>query len=47
MRAPEMIAVADLFVRALRNTGGDDETHAIRGEVRALCSRFPAPGPLL
>jgi glycine hydroxymethyltransferase len=46
MGAPEMIAVADLFVRALKNKGNGDETHAIRGEVQALCSRFPAPGPL-
>jgi hypothetical protein len=40
-----MIAVADLFVRALQIKDGD-ETKAIRSEVQALCSRFPAPGPL-
>jgi glycine hydroxymethyltransferase len=45
MGAAEMVAVADLFVRALQNKGDADETQAIRREVQALCSRFPAPGP--
>ncbi|WP_328723085.1 serine hydroxymethyltransferase [Streptomyces sp. NBC_00247] len=43
----EMIAVADLFVRALRNRGDAAEAKAVRSEVRELCARFPAPGPLL
>lgn len=42
----EMTAIADLFVRALQNKDNGDETKAIRGEVEALCSRFPAPGPI-
>jgi glycine hydroxymethyltransferase len=46
MGAAEMTAVADLFVRALQNKGNGEETKAIRSEVQALCSRFPAPGPL-
>ncbi|HEX3961487.1 MAG TPA: serine hydroxymethyltransferase [Trebonia sp.] len=46
MGPTEMITIADLFVRALQNQGEDDETKAIRSEVQALCSRFPAPGPL-
>ena len=46
MLDPEMVAIADLFVRALRNKG-DDDAKNIRAEVRDLCSRFPAPGPLL
>ena len=47
MGAGEMTAVADLFVRALQNKGDSDGAEAIRSEVRALCARFPAPGPLL
>ena len=43
----EMVAVADLFVRALQNKGDADKAKAIRVEVQELCSRFPAPGPLL
>jgi glycine hydroxymethyltransferase len=46
MGAAEMITVADLFVRALQNKGNGDEKQAIRSEVQALCSLFPAPGPL-
>jgi glycine hydroxymethyltransferase len=43
----EMVAVADLFVRALQNKDDADTAKAIRAEVQELCSRFPAPGPLL
>ena len=46
MGAAEMITVADLFVRALQNKGNGDGKQAIRSEVQALCSLFPAPGPL-
>lgn len=42
----EMVAIADLFVRALQNKG-EDEAKVIRGEVQELCARFPAPGPIL
>jgi glycine hydroxymethyltransferase len=45
MGAAEMTAVADLFVRALQNKGNGDGAQAIRSEVQALCSLFPAPGP--
>jgi glycine hydroxymethyltransferase len=47
MGAAEMTTVADLFVRALKNHGQADEARIIRSEVQELCSRFPAPGPIL
>jgi glycine hydroxymethyltransferase len=46
MGSAEMTAIADLFVRALQNKGAGAETQAIRSDVEALCSRFPAQGPL-
>lgn len=46
MGEAEMVAIADLFVRALQNKG-EDEAKVIRAEVQELCARFPAPGPIL
>ncbi|MEU9336633.1 serine hydroxymethyltransferase [Streptomyces sp. NPDC048290] len=43
MGDPEMTAVADLFVRALRHRDDTGERDAVRAEVRELCARFPAP----
>lgn len=43
----EMVTIADAFVRALRNKGDASEVTAIRAEVQEMCTRFPAPGPLL
>jgi glycine hydroxymethyltransferase len=47
MGDPEMVVIADLFVRALRDKDDADSAKAIRAEVLELCSRFPAPGPVL
>lgn len=46
MGEAEMVAIADLFVRALQNKG-EDEAKVIRAEVQEMCARFPAPGPIL
>lgn len=39
----QMIAIADWFVRALKNADKRDELEGIRADVHALCARFPAP----
>jgi glycine/serine hydroxymethyltransferase len=41
MREPEMAEIADLIARALRHPGDVDELDAVRGDVEALCRRFP------
>jgi len=41
MREPEMEAIAGFVARALERHGDVDGLDAIRGEVAALCSRFP------
>ncbi|MFD2467715.1 serine hydroxymethyltransferase [Amycolatopsis silviterrae] len=46
MGEAEMVAVADLFVRAVRGKDDADEVKAVRAEVQQLCARFPAPGPI-
>ncbi len=40
MGAPEMVTIAALIARALRNHGDDSELAAVRDEVVALCSKF-------
>ena len=41
MREPEMKVIGELIARALARTGDVEELDAIRGEVEALCRRFP------
>jgi glycine hydroxymethyltransferase len=46
MREPEMAIVGELLARALRRREDDSEIAAVRGDVEALCSKFP-PYPML
>jgi glycine hydroxymethyltransferase len=41
MREPEMQTIARLMARALERPGDVEELDAVRGEVEALCRRFP------
>ena len=41
MREAEMLQVADLIARALAATDDEAQLAAVRGEVEALCRRFP------
>ncbi len=41
MREPEMREVAELLARALERPGDLETLDAVRGEVEALCRRFP------
>jgi glycine hydroxymethyltransferase len=41
MREPEMRAIAGLISRVLEHPGDVEQLDAIRGEVEALCRRFP------
>jgi glycine hydroxymethyltransferase len=40
MREPEMVRIAELIDRVLRNVGDDAELEAVRKEVRTLCDSF-------
>jgi glycine/serine hydroxymethyltransferase len=42
MREVEMVTIADLIARALRHRADPAEVAAVRAEVAALCSKFPA-----
>ena len=41
MREPEMVEIAGLIQRVLRNPGDVDELDAVREDVATLCRRFP------
>jgi glycine/serine hydroxymethyltransferase len=41
MREPEMLEIAALVARALGQPGDVEGLDAVRGEVEALCRRFP------
>jgi glycine/serine hydroxymethyltransferase len=41
MREPEMDTMADLIARALAAPGDEAGLAAVRGEVEALCQKFP------
>jgi len=41
LREPEMRQIADWIARALEHAGDDEALAAVRGEVRALCARYP------
>jgi glycine hydroxymethyltransferase len=40
MREPEMVEIARLIGRVLRDPGDDTEGAAVRDEVATLCSKF-------
>jgi glycine hydroxymethyltransferase len=42
MKEAEMPIIADLIARALRSVGDADSLASIKGEVAALCAKFPA-----
>ena len=44
MREAEMVQVADFLHRVLKNPGDVEELDRVRGEVEALCRRFPLYG---
>ena len=44
MKESEMIQIAELIARTLRNREDEQEISAVREEVAELCSRFPAYG---
>ena len=44
MREAEMVQVADFIHRVLKNPGDVEELDRVRGEVEALCRRFPLYG---
>ena len=41
MREPEMVQIAELITRVLRDASNRDEIHAVRSDVAALCASFP------
>ena len=41
MREPEMDVMADLIARALKTPDDDAALAAVKGEVEALCRKFP------
>jgi glycine hydroxymethyltransferase len=41
MKEPEMEAIGDMIARVLKNVDDDAVAAAVRGDVRALCERFP------
>jgi glycine hydroxymethyltransferase len=43
MKEPEMRAAAELIDRVLSANGDSDTTSQVRGEVMALCEKFPLP----
>ncbi|MBA4028844.1 MAG: serine hydroxymethyltransferase [Planctomyces sp.] len=45
MGEAEMGAIAGMIDRVLTSKGDADETGRVRSAVRALCERFPMPGP--
>lgn len=44
MKEPEMVQIAELIARTLRNREDEQQISAVREEVAELCSRFPAYG---
>ena len=44
MKEPEMVQIAELIARTLRNREDEQQINAVREEVAELCSRFPAYG---
>jgi glycine hydroxymethyltransferase len=44
MKEPEMAMIAGLIARVLRDRSDESNVAAIRAEVAALCSKFPAYG---
>jgi glycine hydroxymethyltransferase len=42
MQEPEMAVIASLIARALRHRTDAEALAAVRAEVAALCSKFPA-----
>ncbi|MEN8262413.1 MAG: serine hydroxymethyltransferase [Nitrospirota bacterium] len=41
MKEPEMVIIADLIDRVLKNPGDSDTIKHVRDKVKALCSKFP------
>lgn len=44
MKEPEMVQIADLIARTLRNREDEQEITAVRAEVAELCKQFPVYG---
>ena len=44
MAEEEMVEIADLIARALRDRDDDEVIAAVRADVNALCARFPVYG---
>ena len=44
MKEPEMVQIADLIARTLRNREDEQEITAVRVEVAELCKQFPVYG---
>jgi len=42
MKEPEMVQIAELIARTLRNREDEQQIGVIRAEVAELCSKFPA-----
>ena len=42
MKEPEMVVIAELIARVLRHRADEPTLAAVRSEVAALCSKFPA-----
>ena len=44
MKEPEMVQIADLIARTLRNREDEQEITAVRAEVAELCKQLPVYG---